>query len=151
MKGKRMYLHTPQAIESATPTRDYTGWDLDSHAEAHEWAGVGLVPVSQHRDSEAWERSNFDTAIAELSAAFGADSVAIVRFGHWAVGWVETLTHNTGIEGITEAIEGIEARLAEYPILDEFRWSEYEWADNHPEDDDKCWAEDDCECGLAKV
>ncbi len=145
-----MYQHTSQAVESAAPTRDFTGWDLDSHAEAHEWAGVGLVAVSQHRDSEAWERSNFDTAIAELTEAFGENSVSIVRFGHWAVGWAETLTYNTGIEGILSAVEGIKSRLEDYPVLDECLWSEYEWADNHPEGESVCYSEDrgDCPCGL---
>jgi len=148
-----MYLHTPQAIESATPTPDYTGWNLDTHADSHEWAGVGLVPVTQHRDSEAWERSNFDTAIAELSEAFGEHSVAVVSFGHWAVGWVELLTYDTGIEGIAEAVEGIQARLDKYPILDEFRWSEYEWAENHPEGENLCYSEDkgDCPCELPQA
>jgi len=149
-----MFQHTTQALESARATSDFSGWDLDAHAEEHDWAGVGLVLVTQHRDSEAWERANFDTALAELSEQFGSDSIAIVRFGHWAVGWVETLTYDTGVEGLLDAVEAIHARLKDYPLLDECLWAEYEWADNHPEDEDVCYAEaegDTCPCDLPRA
>lgn len=144
--------HTEEAIKSANPTENFSGWNLDEFATAHNWAGVGLLPVSQHRDSEALERSNFDSAIDELSTKYGEANIDIVRFGHWAVGWLEVAVHNTGVDGIAEAVADIKKRLDEYPMLDDNLWSQYEWNDNHPKEDGVCYQEDgDCPCGLEKA
>ena len=144
--------HTEEAIKSAKPSENFTGWNLDEHAERNGWAGVGLVTgVTKHRDSEAIERANFDSAYDQLTEAFSVGVVEVVRFGHWAVGWFEILTYNTGVNGLAEAVANIIKRLDEYPILDEDLWSQYEWDENHPEDDNRCWDEDECSCGLPKV
>ena len=92
--------HTEEAIKSAKPSENFTGWNLDEHAERNGWAGVGLV---------------------------------------------------TGVNGLAEAVANIQKQLDEYPILDEDLWSQYEWDENHPEDDNRCWDEDECSCGLPKA
>lgn len=145
--------HTLEALETARPYDGFTGWNLDSEALEREWAGIGIVPVAQTRDSEALERANFDTALAELSALHGEDNVGIVRFGHWACGWVELAIFNTGVSGLEDSVESIKQRLDNYPVLDEELWLEYEWADNHPEADNYCYSEDYdfCECGRPKA
>jgi hypothetical protein len=147
------FTHTPEALESAEAFDGFTGWNLDRHASKYEWAGVGLVSVTQHRDSDAVERSNFDSAKSELSEKFGKDSVAVVSFGHWAVGWVEILTFDTGVEGLAEAVAGIKARLEKYALLDESLWSEYEWSENHPEGENTCYADkrEQCSCELPNI
>jgi hypothetical protein len=137
--------HSPQAIDVSRAT----GWDLDRWAESHGWASVGIGPVGQLRDSDALERSNFAAARAILDAA-GARYDA-VTFGHWAVGWVEDIAYDAGDPATVAAVEGIAARLADYPCLDELEWSRLEWADAHP-DGRYCYSDDpDCGCDLPRA
>lgn len=144
--------HSAEAIASAQATRDFTGWSLDNYANDREWGGVGLVNLSHHRDSEALERANFDSALRDLREKYGKSSVDVVSFGHWAVGWVEIAVYDYTIEGLESAVAELHKSLQNYPVLDENLWAEYEWADNHPEGDNTCWADEDenCPCDLPK-
>jgi hypothetical protein len=79
------------------------------------------VGPSRTRDSEALENSNFDVALKELGGE--GDGVVVANAGHWAVGWVETiLVHKDATEKVA-LLEGIEDRLAGYPVLDEEDYS----------------------------
>lgn len=149
MKGIKMN-HSSEAIESAKATADFTGWNLDEYASARNWTGVGLVGISQHRDSDAVERSNFDAVRQAIENLYGEDSVDVVSFGHWAFGWVEILAYD--YENVELSfIESIHKSLQDYAIYDEFLWSEYEWADNHPAEDNVCYSDDVCPCELEKA
>lgn len=144
-------LHTADAVKSFAPTDNFTGMNLDNYALENKWAGVGLIHVTKNRDSDAMERSNFDTAIDELSAQFGDNNIGTINFAHWACGWLLVAVYNTGIEGLAEAVADIDKRLHDYALLDEMLYAEYEWADNHPEYAEACYSEDgDCPCGKVK-
>lgn len=84
-----------------------------------------VVPVSQHRDSDALDRSNFRVALERLGGE--SETVQVHRFGSWAVGWHEMLLI-TADGPVTEA-EKIAAELADYPVLDEEDYSELEWSE----------------------
>ena len=85
------------------------------------------VLLTQNRDSEAYERSNFRTAVEILGGE--GDNVHIDRFGHWACGWVETLSIRRDTTEYKTA-EDIERKLADYPILDESDASDLEYQEN---------------------
>jgi hypothetical protein len=103
-----------------------TGWDLEAHASEHEWSGVGIGPVGQHRDSDALERSNFAVVYDDLRERFPG-RVAVARFGHWAVGWVEEISFDLGAGGdVRAAVERWADALAGYPVADEMAYSALE-------------------------
>lgn len=144
-------LHTSEAVQVFERTANFTGLNLDNYAQECKWSGVGVFPITKNRDSDAMERSNFDTAIDEISAKYGENSVRTLNFGHWACGWVLIAVYDTGIEGISEGIADINKRLKEYALLDDGLWSQYQWDDNHPEYAQACYSEDeDCPCGKVK-
>jgi hypothetical protein len=86
-----------------------------------------LIVLSQHRDSDALERSNWDVITADMLARF-PDDAAIERQNHWAVGWTETLLVRPGSPALAAA-EGWTAKLADYPVADEEAFSELEWSE----------------------
>jgi hypothetical protein len=98
---------------------DAKGAFLD--ADRMDWI-VG--PCSQTRDSDALDRSNFET-LQKLLDDQGVE-YEVHRFGHWGPGWIEiVLVHPDG----TDHIDEIRRRLDDYPILDENDHSEREWND----------------------
>lgn len=92
-----------------------------------------LVAYSAHRDAQALERSNwrcFGQALRALPTVrdwSGEDlPIAEERASHWAVGWIDYLLVNPACpEAVAEA-ERLLARLEDYPVLDEFDFSEEE-------------------------
>ena len=75
------------------------------------------VLLSRHRDSGLVEESNFWSALKMLNGE--SDTVKIIRFRHWAVGWIETiLIHESDKVSVDKGFE-IEKALENYPILDE--------------------------------
>ena len=101
------------------------------------------VIYSQHRDSHALDRSNYQRIFEDLitfSENLGcqengidgegdeSDMVYDFRASHWAVGWCETILicHNAPQELIDYADE-IAAALSDYPVYDESHFSELEW------------------------
>ena len=75
------------------------------------------VLLSRHRDSGLVEESNFWSALKMLNGE--SDTVKIIRFRHWAVGWIETiLIHESDKVSVDKGFE-IEKALESYPILDE--------------------------------
>ena len=80
------------------------------------------VLLSRHRDSGLVEESNFQSALKMLNGE--SDTVKIIRFRHWAVGWIEViLIHESDKESIDKGNE-IEKALESYPILDEDAFGE---------------------------
>ena len=94
----------------------------------HSYAGDTFydyyVGPGRSRDSEALEESNFAVALTRLGDE--SDTVRVVRAGHWAVGWVETiLVHESDTKGLAE-LQHIADDLESYPILDEEHYSNLE-------------------------
>lgn len=136
----KQYTHTPEALEHSKPVSGFTGWDIDQYASEHGWDGVGFIPVSRHRDSEALTRSNWDSAFDTLKV-YRSD-ISTAYFTHSLVGWVELATYNTGNTKLSQAVDTMRREIEAYPILDEELFSDYEWADNHPENSTECYSDD---------
>lgn len=136
----KQYTHTLEALESSRAYNGFTGWDIDGYAREHNWDGVGLLPVSRTRDSEALFRANWDSAYTTL-AEYGAD-IDTAYFSHVLVGWVELGTYNTGNPKLVEAVESMRRELEAYPVLDEQLFSEYEYTEQHPENSTECFSDD---------
>lgn len=113
--------HTDKAIAVA---RD-TGWQIDTFADDAEWAGVGIGPVGQHRDSDALDRSNFEVVTEDLRERY-PDDFDIVSFSHWAVGWVEEIVWNVANADLRAAVDIWRERLADYPVASDDHFSELE-------------------------
>lgn len=83
-----------------------------------------VLPVIQTRDSGPTEQSNFSAALAILGGE--SDTAEVHRFGHWGPGWIEIILIAPSRQNDGEAID---ARLADYPLLDEDDASRREWED----------------------
>lgn len=103
-----------------------TRWSRPDHYAGAEWPEY-FIFLSQHRDSDALTRSNFQCAIEQIGGE--SDTVHIVREGHWAVGWVEWIAvHESDTEAICKA-EDILKKIDSYPVLNEIHFSELEWSE----------------------
>ncbi len=102
-----------------------TGFDVKG-LNADTVGGDNLVFLSQNRDSDALERSNFRVACNLLQATDpdGLDH-EVHRFGHWACGWFEIIVVSPGTPAEKKADE-LGASLNEYPVLDESDFSKEE-------------------------
>ncbi len=92
-----------------------------------------VLPTGRNRDSAAYVESNFKAALEMIGGE--SDDVEVHSFNHWGCGWVEIIIVRPGSAAAVKA-ESIEARLTDYPYLDEADVSsrEYEeflssWAD----------------------
>lgn len=100
-----------------------TRWEIPDSWFGQHWHGY-FVGLSQHRDSDALDRSNFRSALEALGGE--SETVHVVREGHWAVGWIEWIAiHESDEKALTIQYE-IEGSLANYPVLNESDWCEEE-------------------------
>lgn len=76
-----------------------------------------LIALSQHRDSDAIERSNWYVITDDMQTRFPEDA-AIERMSNWAVGWIEHLLIRPNTPAATAMAEWT-ARLANYPVADD--------------------------------
>jgi hypothetical protein len=109
---------------------------------------VGDVMIAgQSRDSDALERSNYETIFKflresedqlakeypeEFDEAYKAngDELFIYDFraSHWAVGWVETLLMSRyAPDPLQRVVMEVIEQMEEYPCFDEEHYSELEW------------------------
>jgi len=111
------------------------GYDnfLGDDSDYQNWYGI----LGQSRDSDILEKTNFTVGLNMLGGE--SDTVRVERYGHWAVGWIEEIYVKPESEAYKIA-EGIEAKLADYPVLDEEAYSQAEF-------DDYCesWDNDYCQ------
>lgn len=137
------------------------------YARGTLWA---MGPVGIHRDSDPLERSNYRVALREMARAIGkspddiptmphdasldpVETLALGRFGHWAVGWIEEILYRANCEELARTAWDIAQRLESYPVLDEEDYSAEEWEENHPRGYRYCYApeEEDCNCGRVSI
>lgn len=99
----------------------------DHRDDPNECRQEWLVAGGHNRDSDDLGESNWDTTIACLAECDpdGKDH-DVIRFGHWACGWVEIVLVRPDSAAAKEA-ERIEAALSDYPVLDESDFSEREY------------------------
>jgi hypothetical protein len=81
------------------------------------------VLLGRNRDSDLLTESNWDCALERLGGE--SETVEIVRFGHWACGWIEYLCVRAESEAYKIA-QDIDMELENYPVLDEGEFSERE-------------------------
>lgn len=103
-------------------------------------AGLGLedrqdwlvAPVSQTRDSEYLEVSNFRVVLKDLEEKDGGEDVEVHRFGHWGPGWFEIILVRPGTEA-AKCAEEWEAALSDYPVAcdEDLSELEYEYAQEY--------------------
>lgn len=111
-------------LETWELPRNYTGQMFDGYIEL----------VGQSRDSDALDRSNYESIAKDAKAALGSlpdfdDNTPMLQSAsasHWAVGWVETVyVHWSRVECLNFAADVL-AKLAAYPIYDESHCSQLE-------------------------
>ena len=104
------------------PIRSNSAQAFVYYGEREGW----LIALSQHRDSEALDRSNFAVISADLRGRF-TDDVAIESTSHFLVGWVEYLLVSPDNADAVAAAEAWRDRLADYPVADEENFGELEY------------------------
>jgi len=121
-----LWPEVKQALDESNPANipDYAYFgDLE---KGDLWANT----FSQHRDSDALDRSNFQVISQDLESRF-PDDVEIEGASHWAVGWTESVVvRMLDDEGnITDAARAVfewRDALSDYPVADESHYSELE-------------------------
>ena len=100
-------------------------WEPEVAASDWEWA-----PCGESRDSDALTRANFDALCDRFDTVdpYGNDW-EIVRFGHFAVGWVEQIFVRPASK-VSAMCPEIREFMGGYPCLDEDLWSQYESDDS---------------------
>jgi hypothetical protein len=94
-----------------------------------------VLDIMRHRDSDCLTESNWRVAIKKLGGETydseeDTGDVSIVRFGHWAVGWVEHILVRPNSPAHNIAIK-LEEKLNDYPILDDDDFSNLEDEEAH--------------------
>lgn len=108
-----------QRYKDFQPTRfDPKGWGCGSQ---QDWL---VAPVSQTRDSDCLDRSNFRVVLADLGGE--SDNVEVHRFGHWGPGWFEIILVRPDTPQAAKADEWRRA-LENYPVADDMNFSELEF------------------------
>lgn len=110
-----------------------TGFDPKGlNGESNGISDFLVIPCGRNRDSRCLEESNFHAALAMLGGESEPVSdddngpVQIHRFGHWACGWFEIILVKPGTPQAAMA-EVIEAKLENYPVLDDDDYSSREF------------------------
>jgi len=103
------------------------GGGLDSYDNymGEDWMKDWYMLVGRSRDSSVLEQSNFDAALKLLGGE--SETVQIVRFNHWAVGWIEELMISPEDSRAVEIALDIKTQLESYPVLDESDFSQREY------------------------
>ena len=97
------------------------GKDASYWGDYPDWIIVHTIT----RDSDLLARSNWESFINELNG-IDTDTWAVERSNHWAVGWVDYLAVAPGSEA-QQSADQLNARIEEYPVLDEEAYSAAEW------------------------
>lgn len=115
-------------MASKHPMKTLTKWTHPKCYIGAEWPDYYSF-LGRSRDSDALERANFDAGLKAIGGEKeyeGQPLVKVVRESHWAVGWVEWIAiHESATEALRIA-DDIKTKLEDYPIVDEFLYSEYE-------------------------
>lgn len=102
-------------------------WTLPRNYSGGSWP-EWFVFLSQNRDSDALERSNFTCALAAVQRASSTvggheDDQEIapqpVRENHFAVGWVEWIAIHSADAGALAEAERLADKLDGYPVVNE--------------------------------
>jgi hypothetical protein len=81
-----------------------------------DWPNTYISGVSQSRDSNALERSNFECMLRELGGE--SDTVTVVHEQHSDVGWIEWIAIKTDDDFSLKIADEIIEALKNYPTID---------------------------------
>ena len=98
----------------------FVWWERPTDADE-----LAIVYV-QHRDSGLLDQSNAAIIDRALSPFFETGDCEPVRHSHWAVGYVEGYAIRPGSRA-AEVFEELQARMDNYPILDETDYGQREY------------------------
>jgi len=101
-------------------------WTLPSDYAGACWPAT-YVFLGQNRDSDALTRSNFTRALELIGGE--SETVAVVREGHSACGWIEWIAIHQDDETALRIADEIARKLDGYPVVDEDHWSELEYTE----------------------
>lgn len=129
MQFKTLNDYIYECNRAGQPTGYY---DTDSE----QWLMIG---IAQTRDSDILDVSNFRSIYNDLKKIADSNNiecgVEILRFGHWACGWVEYLVIPKN-DILVQETEQILNKLDDYPVFDEDLYSEYLYEEGYPEEDE---------------
>lgn len=98
-------------------------WTLPDNYAGATWPNYYSAGFGQSRDSDALERSNFETAWTALQKFEGVERV---RESHWAVGWVEWIAIPADDSAALQVADEMCARWEDYPVLNDEHFSQLE-------------------------
>jgi len=102
-------------------------WERQSNYMGEDFSDYYVV-LGINRDSDTLACSNFIVAEKRLSEIpYNDDDLAVVRFSHWAVGWIELIMVHVDAEALVLEADDILQELDLYPVLNESHWSELQW------------------------
>lgn len=101
-------------------------WTMPDSYWGAEWPDY-FIFLSQHRDSDALSRSNFECGLEALGGE--SETVQVVRERHWAVGFVEWIAIHESDERALELAEEILCGLSDYPVLNEEHFYALEYSE----------------------
>jgi len=130
MMGAEFEAWQADARRKAEDVARLTGWQLRD--------GWAIGPVGQHRDSDVLDVSNMAAALAGMGGE--GEDVEVLRFRHWACGWVEEISFRMDSEA-AEIAHVLAMSLEDYPVLDDEDYSEREFEADHPFGDPSCYSE----------
>jgi hypothetical protein len=102
-------------------------WTRPGNYAGTDWSGWYSAGFGKSRDSDALERANFDATLAALGGE--SETVVVAHEGHWAVGWVEWIAIDPSDTDALATADRIKRRYADYPVVSEELYSEYEDSD----------------------
>lgn len=116
-----------------------TGFDIKglNLSEQQDWF---VLPVTRNRDSEALERSNWESSVSWLDTlddTLDEPAYETHSFNHWGCGWFEIILINPNRDDACKVACEIVSSLEDYPVLDDelfstMEWEEFEdWATDH--------------------
>ncbi len=114
-------------------------WEHPDCYIGKRWNGW-LMFLSQTRDSDALDRSNFIVGLeaVEKATSLGREDFEHqplrVQENHWACGWIEWIAIHQSDAGAITCAQRLIERLEQYPILNEDHMSQLE-ADERIDDD----------------
>lgn len=100
--------------EARTGLVRYAGEDLSDE----------YVFLTKTRDISLLDESNWEAAVARLQ---GVEGWTIRHFTHWGHGWFDQIFIKAGAEEALRLCDGMAAKLADYPVLDESDYSQRQW------------------------
>ena len=106
-------------------------WTMPAYYMGEVWPDYYSSGVGQSRDSDALERANFQAMLNKLGGEASDDEtgdplVTVVRESHWACGWVEWIAIHESNERALKIADEQNARLLNYPVLDEELYGQIE-------------------------